>query len=280
MGTVVIGILHPGEMGSAVAKLLRDRGHEVVWASAGRSPATKDRAEAAGLVDVGGVADVVERSDVILSICPPHGALELARQVAGFGGVYVDANAVSPRTVRAIAGVIERGGGTFVDGGIVGGPPRREGTTRLYLSAGAAERVSGLFAETVLDARIMSDQVGAASALKMAYAGWSKGSAALLLALRALARGEGVEDALLAEWQLSVPQAAARSEGAATSAAHKGWRWVAEMEEIAATLDAAGLPDGFHQAAAEIFARAPRTPATEVVDLDVVVDALTDQRRD
>jgi 3-hydroxyisobutyrate dehydrogenase-like beta-hydroxyacid dehydrogenase len=279
MGTVVIGILHPGEMGSAVAKLLRDRGHEVVWASAGRSSATKGRAEAAGLVDVGGVADVVEHSDVILSICPPHGALELARQVAGFGGVYVDANAVSPQTVRTIAGVIEGGGGMFVDGGIVGAPPRREGTTRLYLSAGAAERVTGLFAGTVLDARIVSDQVGAASALKMAYAGWSKGSAALLLTLRALARSEGVEDALLAEWRLSVPHAAARSQSAATSAAHKGWRWVAEMQEIAATLDAAGLPDGFHQAAAAIFARAPRIPATEVVDLDVVVDALNDQPR-
>ena len=97
----------------------------------------------------------------------------------------------------------------------------------------------------------------------MAYAGWTKGTAALLLAIRALARDQGVEDALLAEWALSQPGLAERSRGAAGSAATKGWRWVAEMEEIAASMNAAGLPDGFHQAAAEIFRRSPRTGAAE-----------------
>ena len=278
MSLGVIGVLHPGEMGAAVAKLLADRGHEVVYASAGRSEATVGRAKEAGLVDAGTVAEVIARSSVVLSICPPHGAVDLAREVAGYGGTYVDANAVAPATVRSIATLIEDGGGTFVDGGIVGGPPRREGT-RLYLSGTAAEQVAALFADTVLDARTVSDEIGKASALKMAYAAWGKGSAAMVLAIQALARAEGVEDALLAEWELSQPQLAARREGAATSAGHKGWRWIAEMEEIAATFSTAGLPPGFHQAAAEIFARSPRVAQTEPVDLDEVVAALVARDR-
>ncbi len=110
----------------------------------------------------------------------------------------------------------------------------------------------------------------------MAYAGWTKGTAALLLALRALARAEGVEDTLLQEWALSQPALADRSRSAAQAATAKGWRWVAEMEEIAATMSAAGLPDGFHQGAAEIFRRAPRTNTAAAGDLglDVVLAAL------
>jgi len=89
----------------------------------------------------------------------------------------------------------------------------------------------------------------------MAYAAWTKGTAALLLAIRALARVEGVEDALLAEWERSQPDLPGGSEAAARSAVAKGWRWVGEMEEIADTFAAAGLPDGFHRAAAEIYRR-------------------------
>jgi hypothetical protein len=111
----------------------------------------------------------------------------------------------------------------------------------------------------------------------MAYASWTKGSAALLLAARSLARAEGVEDVLAAEWTLSQPGLADRSEGAARSATTKGWRWVAEMEEIAASMAAAGLPDGFHQAAAEIFRRSPRAePDAAVGDaVDWVLSAIT-----
>ena len=91
----------------------------------------------------------------------------------------------------------------------------------------------------------------------MAYAGWTKGSSALLLAIRALARAEGVEDTLLEEWRTSLPQLEDRSVAAARSAQKKGWRWIGEMEEIARTFGAAGLPDGFHRAAAEIYRRGP-----------------------
>jgi len=253
----VIGVLHPGQMGAAVAQCLAGRGHSVLWASEDRGPDTAARAKAAGLTDAGTAAAVAGQAEVILSICPPHAAAGVARAVRGFGGLYVDANAISPGTAHEIAGVISDSGGRYVDGGIIGLPPVAPGGTRLYLSGPGAQAVADLFAGSALEARVIGDTLTAASALKMAYAGWTKGSAALLLAVRALARQEGVEDALLAEWAVSQPSLEARSQGSARSASGKGWRWVAEMEEIGASMAAAGLPGGFHQAAAEVFRRVP-----------------------
>jgi 3-hydroxyisobutyrate dehydrogenase-like beta-hydroxyacid dehydrogenase len=246
-----VGILHPGEMGTALAAALRGRGEIVRWASAGRSPATADRADRAGLEDAGDVAELCRSSEVLLSVCPPHAALDVARSAAGFDGVYVDANAIAPETARTIATLHER----FVDGGIVGPPPLEPGTTRLYLSGGEAESFATLFAGTTLDARVISARPGAASALKAAYAGWTKGSAALLLTVRELARAEDVEDALLAEWRLSIPGLEERAAGAEGSSRRKGWRWIGEMEEIARSMEAQDLPTGFHEAAAEVFRR-------------------------
>jgi len=274
---VVIGLLHPGEMGAAVGRCLTGAGYTVLWASEGRGPETAARARAAGLADTGTAAEMAERADTILSICPPHAALDTAWAVQGFGGLYVDANAISPATAREVALMVEEGGAAYVDGGIIGLPPAKAGSTRLYLSGAEAPTVRRLFDGTPVDARVIGGGTWAASAVKMAYASWTKGTAALLLAARALARTEGVEDVLLAEWALSQPALADRSAGAARSAATKGWRWVAEMEEIAASMAAAGLPDGFHQAAAEIFRRSPRaepgSPADEPVDR--VLAALT-----
>jgi 3-hydroxyisobutyrate dehydrogenase-like beta-hydroxyacid dehydrogenase len=245
----VVGLLHPGEMGAAVGAALRERGVSVLWASAGRSPATVERAKAAGLEDAGDLGAVCRRCEVLLSICPPHAAVAVAQAAAGFAGTYVDANAIAPETARAIASVHPR----FVDGGIVGPPPTRPGTTRLYLSGEEAERIAELFAGTNVDARAIS---GSASALKAGYAGWTKGSAALLLTVRELARAEGVEDALLEEWRLSIPELEEHLAGAERSARRKGWRWIGEMEEIARSMDAQDLPTGFHEAAAEVFRRA------------------------
>jgi mannosyltransferase len=272
-----IGLLHPGEMGAAVGACLTRQGLAVLWASADRSPATTARATGAGLRNAGTAADLARRADVILSICPPHAALEVARSAAGFRGLYVDANAVSPAATREIAQVVKTYGASYVDGGIIGPPPRSPGDSRLYLSGQRAGEISEMFAGTALDATVIGDEPGAASAVKMAYAAWTKGTAALILAIRALARAEGVEETLLAEWGLSQPTLAARSDSAARSAAAKGWRWVAEMEEIAATMAAAGLPPGFHQAAAIIYDRAPHTTTPSPIrelSLKTVIDAL------
>lgn len=267
---MVVGLLHPGEMGAALGGLLRRHGHEVLWASAGRSATTAERARAAGLADAGTAGELALRSELILSVCPPHGAEAVARSVAGFSGLYVDANAIAPATARRVAAAIESREATppgeaaapggagrpaaarFVDGGIIGPPPRDPARTRLYLSGSHAPAVAEAFAATGLETPIVPD----ASALKMAYAAWTKGTIALLLAIRSLARANGVDDALLAEWERSQPDLEAWSADAADTAARKGWRWIGEMEEIAAAMADARLPVGFHRAAADVFRKA------------------------
>lgn len=252
-----IGILHPGDMGSVVGACAVAAGARVLWASDGRSAGSRERAAAAGLEDARTVAAVVAGSDVIVSVCPPHAAIDVARDVAGrrFAGLFVDANAVAPVTAREIGAIVEGGGATFVDGGLIGPPPRNAGSTRLYLSGREAKRAAALFESSALEAIAIGDGPGAASALKMTYAAYTKGSSALLMAIRALAASEGVDDALLAEWRRSQPDLPKRSEAAARDNARKAWRFVGEMEEIAAAFEAAGLPGGFHEAAAVIYAR-------------------------
>jgi 3-hydroxyisobutyrate dehydrogenase-like beta-hydroxyacid dehydrogenase len=278
-----IGLLHPGEMGAAVGGCLVSVGHKVLWDPAGRSRATTGRALAAELTGVK-FDRLVAQSSVIFSICPPHVAVDVAHQVAaaGYPGVYVDANAISVGTADQVAAIVTAAGASYVDGGIIGQPPEAAGHTRLYLSGPQANEVRVLFNRSPLDARIAEGPLYAASAVKMAYAAWTKGSSALLLAARALARAGGVERTLLAEWQLSQPNLTAQSERSATAAAAKGWRWIGEMEEIAASMSAVGLPDGFHEAAAELFDRASRadvptgrrTPTTAKETLDTIMSAL------
>lgn len=276
MPDLVIGLLHPGEMGAAVGGCLARAGHLVCWASQDRGPDTRARALAAGLSDVGTAAEVARRSDVIVSVCPPHAAAQAAQAIAaaGFGGLYVDANAISPASSRALGEVMAAAGAGYVDGGIIGPPPTAERATRLYLSGPRAAEIAALFAGTPLEARMVDDRPGSASAVKMAYAAWTKGTAALLLAARALASSEGVQDALLAEWELSQPALAGRTRSAARSAAVKGWRWVAEMEQIAQSMDAAGLPPGFGEAAAEVYRSQPRAAAADPPTPAEVVAAL------
>lgn len=252
-----IGILHPGQMGASVGAAARTSGSNVAWASDGRSETTRRRALEAGLEDATTLRALAEGSEVLLSVCPPSSAVALAEVVAtvGFGGVYVDANAIAPATARVVADIVARGGARFVDGGIVGPPAVRPGTTRLYLSGPDAEGVAELFEKSALEAIVVDGPPGAASALKMCYAAWTKGSDALLVAIRALAAAEGVADALTAEWGRSQPGLAERSGAAVRKNASKAWRFVGEMHEIAASFEAAGLPAGFHRAAADVYAR-------------------------
>ncbi len=193
-----VGLLHPGEMGAAIGATLVEQGHVVLWRPVGRSEHTVRRAAAAGLVGVEDFGD----AEVILSVCPPHAAVEVARSLQGTAALVIDANAVSPVTAASIG---ELFGGRWVDGGIVGPPPRRDGTTRLYLSGPRAKEASGVFAGTRLEPVVLSGSPVAASALKMAYAAWTKGSAALLLAALGSAHANGVEDALREEWSRSQP---------------------------------------------------------------------------
>jgi len=277
-----IGLLHPGEMGASVGASGRANGHRVLWTSEGRGGETQARAKAAGLEDAGTLNALVAASEVILSVCPPHAALDVAAAVAArhFRGVYVDGNAVAPATARSLARVVQAAGATYVDGGIIGPPPDKAGTTRLYLSGPDGEQVRSLFAAGPLEAVVLSGDLTAASAIKMAYAAWTKGSQALLMAVRALATAEGVDGPLVAEWLRSQPDLPKRSENAARSTARKAWRWVGEMDEIAAAFAGAGLPDGFHRGASELYRRmaiykdAPAPPSIE----DVAKTLLAERR--
>lgn len=255
----MIGLVHPGSMGAAVGRCLVSSGHEVAWASEGRSDSTRSRAAEAGLTDVGSLEAIRERCDIVLSVCPPHAAMHVARSFDGYDGLFVDANGISPELTVEVGSVLASGGAQFVDGGIIGPAPASAGTTRLYLSGGDADRVAALFAGSDLDARALPDAaVGAASSLKMAYSAWTKITSALQLAIRASARAAGVESALLAEWAMSQPGLAERSERAASLGLERGWRWAYEMEEIARTFAADGLPAGFGEAASAIYSRLPR----------------------
>ncbi|HYZ53064.1 MAG TPA: NAD(P)-binding domain-containing protein [Streptosporangiaceae bacterium] len=142
----IVGLLHPGEMGAAVGRCLTGSGYTVLWASQGRGPATAQRAIAAGLTDAGTVADLAAEAGIILSVCPPHAARDVAAAVAGYAGVFVDANAISPQTTREVAAIVGNGAG-YVDGGIIGAPPEPgpPGRTRLYLSGERAAEVRDLF---------------------------------------------------------------------------------------------------------------------------------------
>lgn len=268
-----IGFLHPGLMGETLAATCTATS---LWASEGRSAATAARAADKGLTDVGTVGELVERASTIVSICPPASAEDVAAQVASFGfaGTYVDANAISPATSRRIADQFDR----FVDGSVIGPPADAEGTTRLYLSGDHAGEVAELWQGSVLDARPIDGGIGAASALKMAYASWTKIGGAMLLAIRAMAETEGVSEALMAEWDISQPGLVARSERTAQGVSPKAWRFIGEMEQIASTFAEADLPDGFALAAAGIYERMADLKHVDGAGLPEVLGALTVER--
>ncbi len=243
-------------MGASIGKALAAAGHEVRWVSEGRSRATRDRADEAGLREVASLPAALEEACFVLSVCPPAAAAEIATAVgrSGFGGIYVDANAVSPHTARRIGDNVASCGATFVDGGIIGPPVREAGSTRFYLSGPQAGAVAALFDGTVVATRVVDDRPGSASAVKVCFAAWTKGTTALLLAIRSLAEDEEVTPSLLEEWALSIPDLVERSDAVARSGL-KAWRFAPEMDEIAAAFESAGLPGGFHKAAADIYRR-------------------------
>jgi 3-hydroxyisobutyrate dehydrogenase-like beta-hydroxyacid dehydrogenase len=253
----VVGILHPGAMGAALGSALRPRAGAVIWADAGRSHATAKRAELADLVAVPDVGELTRRADVVVSICPPGAAREVAGQVAAAGGdrppLFVDANAVSPATMTAVAGMFPDGG--VVDAAVIGPPAWEAGTTVLWLAGPHAPRVAALFDGTPFGVRTLGPEVGAASALKACFALQSKALPAIWLALDEAARTLGVEEPLREELARTGVDFPARLAAVVDVAREKGWRWVAEMEEAAETFTAAGVPDGFSRAAAELYGR-------------------------
>ncbi|TQF01339.1 NAD(P)-dependent oxidoreductase [Kitasatospora acidiphila] len=273
----VITVLHPGQMGAAVAHQLRLAGHDVLWVTEGRSAATANRAAAAGLRPASRLGEALAGSDIVFSICPPAAAEDLAAQVAavGFGGVYVEANAVSPGTVATIKGILKPTGAALVDGSIIGPLPGGGVGARLYLAGGEqhAEAVAALFAGTLVSARVLDREPGAASALKMAFAAYQKSARTLAAVAHALADDHGVSDELLAE-AASMPSDILLDREYLRSVAPRAWRWGPEMQEIARTLREAGLPDDLALAASRTLAHWATLKDTDRPPLTRVLAAL------
>jgi len=266
-----LGILHPGEMGMSIAASAQNSGHTVYWVSEGRSPQTAERATRLGLIDAHSLANLCEVCSGIFSVCPPDAAETVAQQVLsqGFTGLYVDMNAISSQRVTRIGETMVPHGAKFVDGAIIGGPAWKPNATWLYLAGPEAQSVADWFAAGPLETSVIGDSIGRASALKMCYAAYSKGTTALLCAVLAASEALDVRQALEQQWSRDESGFAQEALQRVTRATAKAWRFAGEMDEIAATFRAAGLPDGFHAAAAEIYHRmadfkdAPTLPALE-----------------
>jgi len=262
-------------MGVTVARSIKNSGNEVLWVSEGRSGSTRDRAARAGLTDAGSLAELCGQCAVVVSICPPEFATRQADEVlaTGWHGLYLDANAISPEHVRNIAQRMEAHGADLVDGGIIGMPPVERGRTWLYLSGPRADEAAALFSEGPMETEVLGAEIGRASALKMCFSAYSKGSTALLCALLAAAKRHGVLDDLKRSWTHNGPKLA-DVEREVSRAAPKAWRFVPEMREIAATLEAAGMPSGFHEAAAEVYTALASFKDCPEPDLDAVLKRL------
>ena len=252
-----IGFLHPGVMGAALASSARERGCQVYWVGEGRSLQTRERARAAGMHELATVAELCSECAVIVGICPPHAAKQIATDVArsGYQGIFIEANAIAPGTVMEIEGIITHAGGQLVDASIIGEPPTTESRPTLLLSGPAADKVADFFAGA-FEVECIGEQVGHASAVKSCDSAVHKGLFALLLASLATAEQLDVRTELERLWaskQYSLPYL--RSDSEHLRRAAKAWRFAGEMDEIAATFASAGLPDTFHRAAAEVFRR-------------------------
>lgn len=273
-----LGILHPGAMGAAVAKTIKNSGYEVLWAGNGRSPETHARAQDAQLTNVQNIGSLCQQSDVILSICPPHAAEKVADDVLAFGfkGIYIDGNAISPQKSQRIGQHMQAAGAAYIDGGIIGGPPTRPGTTWLYLSGKAAAKAQPFFSAGPLEVETLDDEVGTASALKMCFAANTKGTTALLALVLAAADKLNVRQALETQWDRYTPEMTPNTHGRVQRTAHqKAWRFAGEMEEMVETFGSIGLPDGFHAAAADIYYRlADFKTAVDKPSIEEVLDVI------
>ena len=285
-----VGILSPGDMGHTVGERLREHGLRVIAHLADRSERTRQLAAKAGIEEATSYEALVQEADVVLCILVPAQANAAAQKVAaalrrtGVDLLYADCNAIAPQTTRGIGEVITDAGGRFVDASIIGPPPRREGATRFYASGVHASELARLNSYG-LDVSVISDRIGNASAIKMCYAGLTKGLTALCMELVVAAEALGVREALFEEYRMSQGAMLKRMEGGLPGMPPKSRRWVGEMEEIAATMAGVGLSPKFHEGAADIYRfvggtaladRTPEEPDAPTLEemLAMLVDAL------
>jgi 3-hydroxyisobutyrate dehydrogenase-like beta-hydroxyacid dehydrogenase len=265
MSINTIAILSPGEMGHAVGRALGEHGYQVITCLQGRSDRTRRLAQSARIRDVPGIEEMVAEADLVLSILVPEEAVNVARRVAEAlratraATPFADCNPVSPQTARLMDSIISSAGAPFIDASIVGGPPGKGAPPRFYVSGPHAHVMSALDGKGIA-VRPVGDEVGRASAVKMCYAALTKGTSALWVALLTAAESLGITEELRQEFLYSQPNEYKRMESGIPGLPSKAFRWVAEMEEIAATFDSVGVTPYFHEGAAEIFRLLKETP--------------------
>lgn len=261
-----VGVVSPGDMGQAIARRIKESGLEVHTALDGRSERTKALAREAGLDDCGSLEKLVGACELVISVINPGEAMNVARGIAGAMKktgrriAFADLNAVSPQTARDLDRVIRDAGGMFIDGGIIGPPPRGEkDKPRIYVS-GPDAYLFDQIKHPNLQFRVMSERVGDASGVKMCYAAMTKGTTALAVELLVAARQLGVEQALekeLRETRNDVFEWQMRNIG---SMPPKAYRWVPEMQEIAKTFGELGMTRKIFEGATDVYAMVAATP--------------------
>ena len=264
MAIKTVGLLSPGDMGHSIGGVLRSNGLQVLTCLEGRSERTRELARKSGFDDCVNLDEMVTRADAVLCVLVPARATEVAEQVAtairatGADVLYIDCNAISPRTVRGVGEIIQGVGARFADVGIIGPPPRKPGT-RFYASGPNAEDAAEL-RNFGLDVRVIGDEVGQASGLKMCYGALTKGLIALGTELLLAARLMGLDETLRAEQEESIPDVLGWLERQLPTMPPKAYRWVGEMEEIASTFESLGLTPNILTGAADMYRLIENTP--------------------
>lgn len=260
-----VGLMTPGDMGQAVAMRIKDRGFTVCTALEKRSERSRTLAREAGLTDLGSIARLVAECDLVLSVMNPGAAVDFAREAAaairagGHKRLVADCNAVAPSTAREIAGLIEGAGGRFLDGGIIGAPPRGAAKTNLYVSGPGAADLEALSGPQ-LNVRVVSERIGDASALKMCYSAINKGTQGLWLEVMTAAKRMGVDELLEKQLRASRSELVDFILGQFPSIAPKAYRWVPEMIEIAKTMGTAGTSTKLFEGEADLYQFVAGTP--------------------
>ncbi len=254
---ITVGLLHPGSMGAAFGAQLRRQNVRVLWCTDGRSSRSRARAENAGLEGVQNLGQLVARADVLLSLCPPAAAMDVAQQVAACeldGQLYIEANAITPSRVKDVAELLP--GAVVIDGAVVGSPPTGGKQPTLYLSGNpnGCTRAMALFSESDVKTKVLGAEVGAASALKLSYSSYQKASRVLAALAYGVADASGVAGELL--------EIAGKRGGSYLTeidyirkTASRAWRWGPELNDAAALLREAGLPDDLMRAASRVLSR-------------------------
>ncbi len=281
-----VAIFAPGDMGHAIGRVLVDRGVRVTTNLADRSPRTVRLSSAAGIVDAGEDVAAIDGADIVLSVLPPDQAVDMATRLASAIGevrrkpLYIDLNAVAPATAVEAAEIVDSVGGPFLDGGIVGPPPKpgRSLGPRFYVSGPAdAVRFALDLREFGLDVRAVPGGIGAASALKMCYAAVTKGLTALGTVSLAAAKAYGVDRELAAEMAASQRMLSDRFERSLPDMPPKAYRWVGEMEEVARTVADVGLDPKLFLGAADIYRLVTATALGQEVPEDRTIGFTADE---